>query len=96
MTKDEAIKCLKTIEVLAFRDVTETYFHEDVNDAILMAITALKAIKTIKIGRWVATENEDMEVVGYYCSRCDLPMETDEKTNYCPNCGARMVEPIGK
>ncbi len=49
-----------------------------------------------KVGRWAATENEDMEVVGYYCSRCDLPMETDEKTDYCPNCGAIMVKPIGK
>lgn len=28
-----------------------------------------------KIGRWIAIENEEMEVVGYYCSECDLPME---------------------
>lgn len=41
-------------------------------------------------GKWIATENEDMDIVGYYCSCCDLPMETEEKTNYCPNCGADM------
>ena len=43
-----------------------------------------------KIGKWMATENEDMNIVGYYCSCCDLPMETEEKTTYCPNCGAKM------
>ena len=41
-------------------------------------------------GRWIATENEEMNIVGYYCSCCDLPMETEEKTKYCPNCGAEM------
>ena len=41
-------------------------------------------------GRWIATENEEMNIDGYYCSCCDLPMETEEKTKYCPNCGAEM------
>ena len=43
-----------------------------------------------KVGKWIATENEEMEIDGYYCSNCDLPMETEEKTAYCPNCGATM------
>ncbi len=44
-------------------------------------------------GHWIAVENEEMETIGYYCSKCDLPMETEEQTDYCPNCGCRMVEP---
>lgn len=48
-----------------------------------------------KTGRWIAVENEEMEVVGYYCSECDLPMETKQRTNFCPNCGAKMQE-VGK
>ena len=43
-----------------------------------------------KIGRWIAVENEEMETVGYYCSECDLPMETEQRTKFCPNCGAKM------
>jgi len=43
-----------------------------------------------KIGRWLAVENEDMETVGCYCSECDLPLETEERTPFCPNCGAKM------
>lgn len=46
-----------------------------------------------KTGHWIAVENEEMETVGYYCSECDLPMETEKRTDYCPNCGARMIEP---
>jgi len=49
-----------------------------------------------KMGRWIALENEEMETVGYYCSECDLPMETEQRTNFCPNCGARMEESEGK
>ena len=46
-----------------------------------------------KTGHWIAIENEEMDTIGYFCSVCDLPMETEEKTKYCPNCGAKMVEP---
>jgi len=41
-------------------------------------------------GRWIATENEEMNIDGYFCSCCDLPMETEERTKFCPNCGAEM------
>ena len=41
-------------------------------------------------GKWIPTENEEMETDGYFCSVCSLPMETEEKTDFCPNCGADM------
>lgn len=44
----------------------------------------------IYVGKWMPVENDNMEVVGHYCSVCDLPMETEEKSNFCPNCGADM------
>ena len=43
-----------------------------------------------KTGHWVGIENDDMNIVGFYCSNCDSPLETDDKTKYCPNCGAKM------
>lgn len=42
MTIDEAIKCLKQIEILKFKDKSETYFFDDVNDALNLAIKALE------------------------------------------------------
>lgn len=43
-----------------------------------------------KMGRWLAVDNEDMYTVDYFCSECDLPLETAERTPFCPNCGAKM------
>ena len=57
-------------------------------------LVALRALPSVtpqpKTGHWIAVENEEMEMVGYYCSECDLPMETEQRTNFCPNCGAKM------
>ena len=41
---------------------------------------------------WIGIENEEMKTVGFYCSNCDLPMETEDRTDYCPNCGRKMVK----
>lgn len=43
-----------------------------------------------RTGRWIAVENDEMKIAGYYCSECDLPMETENQTRFCPNCGAKM------
>jgi len=45
-----------------------------------------------KVGSWIPIENEDMEIIGYFCSNCDLPMETEEKTVYCPTCGSKNLK----
>jgi rubrerythrin len=84
MTNSEAISWLVGLIEHCGEDVP--IYVEDV-EALGMAC---KALEERQIGRWMATENEEGEIVGYFCSVCDLPMETDEKTKYCPNCGARM------
>ncbi len=41
-----------------------------------------------KKGRWIEKPN----IYGVaYCSECDYELHTND-TNYCPNCGARMVK----
>ena len=64
-------------------DINLSFVMEKINE--LPSVTPQQ-----RVGKWMATENEDMNIVGYYCSCCDLPMETEEKTTYCPNCGAKM------
>lgn len=79
MTKEKAIESLTWIK-------EKLVISEDYKEALDMAIDALK-VKAVQ-GEWHKTENEEMEITGYYCSVCDMP--TYEPTNYCPNCGAKM------
>lgn len=86
MTKDEAIKILDTIPTIG----------EQV-DALEMAIEALEVRE---FGRWINLEKtkykgQSLPFWGRYkCSECGEYGQEDFK--FCPNCGARMVEPIGK
>ena len=41
-------------------------------------------------GQWLEIETWEMEKAGSYCSECDMPLETEDKTAYCPHCGFRM------
>lgn len=90
MTKDRIIGRLEC--------VIDNYEKDGDNILRDLTIETLKeSVKYLKesnkhIGYWVAEENEEMEIVGYFCSECDCPMETEEKSNFCPNCGADMRE----
>lgn len=42
--------------------------------------------------QWRTIENDFPQPYGQYeCSRCGYPEPRTEVANYCPNCGARMV-----
>lgn len=74
--------------------VSGEYQYTNATDYLVKRIKALPPVKLkSKIGHWIAVENEEMETMGYYCSECDLPMETENQTRFCPNCGAKMDEP---
>lgn len=80
--------------VFWLENITEKYLKGDTFEDRQMKKSINKAIKALskepKIGHWIAEENEEMETIGYYCSECDLPMETENQTRFCPNCGAKM------
>ncbi len=42
-----------------------------------------------KTGHWIETDSDDS--CWYMCSECHR--RTDDKSDYCPNCGRAMVEP---
>ena len=49
-------------------------------------------------GEWVYREelfdDEDKPRMAYGCSKCGHSIKSvHEKGNYCPNCGAKMIEP---
>lgn len=74
-------------DLISRADVICEVLVNDGIDNIVDRINALPSAEAVQ-GEWHKTENDEMEITGYYCSVCDMP--TDEPTNYCGNCGARM------
>ena len=89
MTNEEAEKLLNTIEVLSFRDTTEIYFLEDVDNAIDIAI---KALQVMKVGKWIHWTDDYKDYAT--CSCCAYGEEGEvlmkNRTPYCPICGTKM------
>ena len=43
-----------------------------------------------KIGRWISNAEDDLKISEYTCSNCKGL--SDEDSDFCPKCGAKMVE----
>jgi hypothetical protein len=87
MTNEEAIKIIKSecyIANLLNLDRTRM-----VNTALDLAIKALE--QQPKIGHWITTRTF-MHDGEFYCDKCKCDSPNNEKWDYCPNCGAKMVE----
>lgn len=54
---------------------------------VAMAVENAPTIDPVKHGKWLLTPTW-----WAYCSVCGMepPNESNETTDYCPNCGARM------
>lgn len=63
------------------------------NKKICEAIEALPTVDAVPVvhGRWIPHEDEDGEHYGDKCSECgEWYVMPFRKTNFCPNCGAKM------
>lgn len=84
MTHDEMIDTLKGLGFRAFDRMTAKE-----REALDMAIEVLE--QEPKTGRWIGV-NPFVDTM--MCSECGENIISEEfKSNYCPNCGAKMVEP---
>lgn len=90
--KETVEDCISRADVLALAE-KGTLVSNGNYKSVCKAINELPSVQSTRPkGKWLAAENEEMNIVGYYCSSCDLPMETEDKTAFCPNCGVRMAE----
>ena len=81
MTREEAIEELYRIVENQYRSA------EKDKEALSMAIKALE--QEPKTGHWI--DHQEGRWIYAKCSECGTVHDT--RTNYCPNCGCRMVEP---
>ena len=89
MTREEALEKEPCEDAISRQAVKDLYYKNGYIDFRKMCELP-PVTPQPKTAHWIAVENEEMETVGYYCSECDLPMETEQRTNFCPNCGAKM------
>jgi hypothetical protein len=96
MTNEEAIRIFNTL--LLFKKVDAPV--EEIEKCLKMSIQALE--KEQKIGHWTRKENEfivpsrfnPIKQIISTCSICGSRyMGIHKDFKYCPNCGAKMVEP---
>lgn len=68
---------------------------DEITNCIAMVVNEPSVNPQPKTGRWIADVDRWGDIVttvnGYRCSECNA-FNTD-KDNYCPNCGAKMIEP---
>ena len=89
--------CISREAVIDYiKDCTIDLGYENGTNMVIDVISNLPSVQPkSKIGHWIADVDRWGDVVttvnGYRCSECG-EFNTD-KDNYCPNCGAKMVEP---
>ena len=85
--------CDDVVSRQAVLDINESHHGQmpnHINHQIWQEIKALPSVRPQEqTGRWIETDGDDS--CWYMCSECNR--RTDDKSDYCPNCGARMVEP---
>lgn len=98
MTREEAIEILKQFK----KCLSDVVFDEKGSEAWQMAIKALS--QEPKTGHWIDYDSNEDKYDKIKCSECghsfivdsyhwcDIGFTKDD-LNYCPNCGAKMLEP---
>lgn len=88
MTREERDKAIRILQWLHNNNFLFRSTEEDVKFATEYAIKALD--QEPNIGHWILTDDDFV-----YCSECEdsyYPRPIDASWNYCPHCGAKMVD----
>jgi hypothetical protein len=89
MTREEAIEEVET----AF-DIWESEYDtgNDWSKAHKARDMAIKALEQEpKTGHWIDITNKNKTVIAVRCSCCEKSPKYAIKSDFCPNCGAKMV-----
>jgi len=85
--------CLKMANEKRLIDATEARKHST-HDFITHFLDRCPTVQAVEVvhGRWIFKHNPIEDPKGYFirivCSECNL--HTGQKSNYCPQCGAKM------
>lgn len=89
---DDCISRKAVLDELGKWDWQELYlpihFKENIVD-VLPSVTSQEP----KTGHWISTETKGVRYAFWCRYKCSLCGGLSDRTNFCPNCGARMVAP---
>jgi hypothetical protein len=80
-------------DAISREEVINCFTWTNTKDDVWYAVKALPSVyPKQKTGHWIKIESYPLQEHDYECSEC--LKETDDNTwKYCPDCGAKMVEP---
>ena len=88
INKEDAKKWLTNLRDDCGRYQDMWHYAEALNQIIELLSTD---VEPVRHGHWIEDEIQIHVEKTYHCSECDcLAWSEDEKTRYCPTCGARM------
>ena len=76
--------------IIKANDPETCEYNADSQTALNMAIKALAQQRT---GHWIRTTGENGVTSSARCSECGFEDNRYELFNFCPKCGAKMIEP---
>lgn len=89
MYLENAIEVIEYAKAYNKKDVTLRF--ADAEDCVISVNRMpLADVTPVRYGQWEPIINAYGELEGWICKRCGT--ETKQKSNYCPNCGAKMDE----
>ncbi|MBQ0142841.1 MAG: hypothetical protein KBT06_08605 [Prevotellaceae bacterium] len=85
---------LRKVEQIPFIANENKAFHEGcryMQKKVLRIFHESKSVdaEPVRHGHWIDGFDTDGILIDYDCSVCN--MANDETSNYCPNCGAKML-----
>lgn len=71
--------------------------QEEQDEVLLRLNKTVEQLPPVKLepktGHWIKKRVDGRGIHHGFCSNCDYNVEQRYDSNYCPNCGAKMVEP---
>lgn len=70
-------------------------WHSSENELVCQYIKELSPVnpQEPKTGHWISTETKGVRYAFWCRYKCSLCGGLSDRTNFCPNCGAKMIEP---
>ena len=88
------LDCISRAEMLRYQQYLHGKMSNEENHKLWEFIKELPSVTPQpRKGHWISTETKGVRYAFWCRYKCSLCGELSDYKNFCPNCGAKMVEP---